>query len=114
MLVVVALAVAIPLAVLSLRSNDSSQSSSSSSDPSKPAASPIVPWDGSTSGVNGSTAWFGNGSVFTYVNEFGGDWKYDPKDTLGPGGKAQSWSKRIGGGDEWVWGEDVIRGVNLG
>ncbi|KAF8874014.1 glycoside hydrolase family 5 protein [Mucidula mucida] len=55
----------------------------------------------------------GNGTTFTYANSFGGDWREDPSDPFAPGGKAQSWGKRIGE-DEWVWGEDIIRGVNLG
>lgn len=54
-----------------------------------------------------------DGTKFTYQNNFGGDWAQDPKDPLGPGGKSQSWSKRVGT-EEWVWGQDVARGVNLG
>ncbi|KXN84327.1 putative glucan 1,3-beta-glucosidase D [Leucoagaricus sp. SymC.cos] len=54
-----------------------------------------------------------DGTTFTYQNPFGGDWAADPKNPFGPGGKAQSWSKRIGT-EEWVWGQDVARGVNLG
>jgi glucan 1,3-beta-glucosidase len=62
----------------------------------------------------------GNGSVissyvngdlieFTYVNEFGGTFFYDPTNPFAKGGKAQSWSPAIG--EEWRWGRDLVRGV---
>jgi hypothetical protein len=54
-----------------------------------------------------------DGTTFTYTNGFGGDWAWDPKDPFQQGGKAQSWSKRVGS-EEWDWGTDVARGVNLG
>ncbi|KAF8157928.1 glycoside hydrolase family 5 protein [Crassisporium funariophilum] len=54
-----------------------------------------------------------DGTKFTYTNEFDGDWAEDPKNPFAPGGKAQSWSKRVGK-EEWVWGTDIARGVNLG
>ncbi|KAJ6630753.1 glycoside hydrolase family 5 protein [Mycena sp. CBHHK59/15] len=54
-----------------------------------------------------------DGTTFTYTNDFGGDWAADPKSPFALGGKAQSWSPRIGSG-EWDWGTDVARGVNLG
>jgi len=66
-----------------------------------------------TSGMSGSTITMDDGTKFLYQNSFGGDWVADPKIPFGPGGKAQSWSKRIGA-EEWVWGQDVARGVNLG
>lgn len=65
-----------------------------------------------TTGTSGSTITMENGTTFTYTNEFGGDWVFDPKDPFKGGGKAQSWSPRIG--EEWKFGEDIIRGVNLG
>lgn len=77
-------------------------------------------WASGTAGS--STATFGNpgsqvtlddGTTFTYVNEFGGDWAMDPKHPFGIGGKAQSWSPRVGG-EDWDWGTHVARGVNLG
>lgn len=65
-----------------------------------------------TSGTSGSTIFMENGTNFTYTNEFGGDWVFNPRDPLRSGGKAQGWSPRIG--EEWKFGEDIIRGVNLG
>ncbi|KAF6754946.1 glycoside hydrolase family 5 protein [Ephemerocybe angulata] len=53
-----------------------------------------------------------DGTTFTYTNTFGGEWLADPKKPLGSGGKAQSWTPRIG--EEWKWGQDKINGVNLG
>ncbi|KAJ3900736.1 glycoside hydrolase family 5 protein [Lentinula edodes] len=54
-----------------------------------------------------------DGTNFTYMNSLGGDWAADPTQPFLPGGKAQSWSPRVGA-DEWIWGENVARGVNLG
>ncbi|KIK51604.1 glycoside hydrolase family 5 protein [Collybiopsis luxurians FD-317 M1] len=54
-----------------------------------------------------------DGSNFTYTNNFDGDWAADPTQPFLPGGKAQSWSPRVGA-EEWTWGKDVARGVNLG
>lgn len=53
-----------------------------------------------------------DGTKFTYQNDFGGNWVFDPQNPFGPG-KSQSWSKAIGT-EEWVWGQDIARGVNLG
>ncbi|KIY69876.1 glycoside hydrolase family 5 protein [Cylindrobasidium torrendii FP15055 ss-10] len=103
-------AIAVPVAVVLSRKSSSSSSPSTST----PVVT-VIPWDGSTSGANGSTTWStsADGSAFTYVNEFGGEWQYDPTNPLGPGGKSQSWGKRIGE-EEWVWGQDIVRGVNIG
>lgn len=65
------------------------------------------------SGMSGSVIVMEDGTKFTYQNNFGGDWASDPKNPFGPGGKAQSWSKRVGT-EQWVWGSDIARGVNLG
>lgn len=59
-----------------------------------------------TTHVNGDTI------EFTYINEFGGTYFHDPTNPFGRGGKAQSWSPAIG--EEWNWGTDLVRGVNLG
>ena len=67
----------------------------------------------STSGKTGSKVTMENGSTFVYTNDFGGDWAFDPKLPFAAGGKAQSWSPRVGA-EDWVWGRDVVKGVNLG
>lgn len=64
-------------------------------------------------GKTGSTIVAEDGSSFVYNNDFGGMWVSDPKDPFGPGGQAQSWSPQVGK-DAWVWGRDVVKGVNLG
>jgi hypothetical protein len=56
---------------------------------------------------------FDDGTKYTYKNDFDGDWAFDPKNPFGSGGKAQSWSPRVGS-EKWQWGKDIVRGVNLG
>lgn len=66
-------------------------------------------------GHDGSTLYnYVNGTLetFTYTNQWGGYWQFDPSNPLSGGGKAQSWTPAID--EEWVWGRDTIKGVNLG
>jgi len=98
--IAITVAVAVPL-VLKKRKGSSASGVSSS-----PSSSQF-------SGGSGSLVTQEDGTTFTYTNNFGGDWAFDPKAPFANGGKAQNWSKRIGG-EEWVWGQDVVRGVNLG
>jgi glucan 1,3-beta-glucosidase len=85
----------------------------SKSDPGSPGSPNSPQSTGAIFGVNGSVVTTNNGSTFIYINNFGGDWAYDPTSPFSPGGKAQNWSPRIGN-ETWVWGSDVARGVNLG
>ncbi|KAF5348585.1 hypothetical protein D9756_009619 [Leucocoprinus leucothites] len=101
LVVIIVIAVVVPLVILKHQSNPTGGSSGSGDS------------EGATSGTSGSIVTMEDGAKFTYRNDFGGDWTADPKNPFGPGGKAQSWSKRIGT-EEWVWGQDVARGVNLG
>ncbi|RDB14918.1 putative glucan 1,3-beta-glucosidase D [Hypsizygus marmoreus] len=117
-LAVVAIAVAVPLVLTRKKNNDSESSSSNS--PSSPTDHPSSDGGGgggkntvATTGETGSKFVLDDGTNFTYVNNFGGDWAWDPEHPFAAGGKAQSWSKRVGG-EEWVWGKDMARGVNLG
>lgn len=64
-------------------------------------------------GTNGSTVTMDNGTTFIYTNNFGGDWAFDPKNPFAPGGRPQNYTPRVGQ-DAWVWGQDIVRGVNLG
>lgn len=96
-LIATAIAVAVPLAIRSANSGGNGGSSSAAA---------------ATSGTSGSVITTEDGTTFTYINNFGGQWVSDPAAPFGKGGKAQSWSKGIG--EEWTWGRDVIRGVNLG
>jgi hypothetical protein len=67
----------------------------------------------SKSGKTGSKITMDDGTTFVYTNNFGGDWALDPKLPFAAGGKAQSWTPRVGA-EDWVWGQDVVKGVNLG
>lgn len=100
-LIVVAAAITVPL-LLTKRS----RSRESDTDPD------LGTTDRAILGHNGSELTLGDGTSMIYVNPFGGSWAYDPTDPFAPGGQAQEWSKRVG--ENWVWGEDVARGVNLG
>ncbi|KAJ7490539.1 exo-beta-1,3-glucanase [Mycena latifolia] len=104
LLAVAIVAVAVPVA-LSASRKDASASSTSSGSASASS--------GPTTGKTGSLITMDGGSTFTYTNDFGGDWAADPASPFALGGKAQSWSPRVGS-EEWDWGTDVARGVNLG
>ncbi|PPQ78746.1 hypothetical protein CVT25_010749 [Psilocybe cyanescens] len=67
----------------------------------------------STSGTSGSRITMDDGTTFEYTNNFGGDWAADPMQPFATGGKAQSWSPRVGK-EQWAWGTDFVKGVNLG
>lgn len=67
------------------------------------------------SGTDGSTVTTyinGTKTTFTYRNQFGGSWAVDPMNPYNASGRAQSWVPSLT--EEWVWGRDTIRGVNLG
>lgn len=102
LVVVIAAAITVPLVLTRKNSSNDNNGGSSSND-----------GNSATSGTSGSLITMDDGTRFTYQNDFGGDWVYDPKKPFESGGKSQSWSKRIGSG-EWVWGQDIARGVNLG
>ncbi|KAJ7643673.1 exo-beta-1,3-glucanase [Roridomyces roridus] len=105
LLAAVICAVAIPVAL----SGSKKKSSSSTQSASKNASGKTGP----TTGTSGSLITMADGTTFTYTNDFDGDWAEDPTNPFSMGGKAQSWSPRVGS-EEWVWGTDVARGVNLG
>lgn len=111
-----AIIAAVAAAVLALtlgKKHSSSSSSSGSGSSSSGGGSGGGSSSSSTSGKSGSIITLEDGTKFTYSNNFGGDWAYDPKNPFAAGGKSQSWSKRVGS-EEWVWGSDYVRGVNLG
>ncbi|KAF9451864.1 glycoside hydrolase family 5 protein [Macrolepiota fuliginosa MF-IS2] len=103
LIVVVAVAVAVPVVLTSRANASGGDGGPSSGDTSK----------NGKNGTSGSVVIMDDGTRFTYQSAFGGDWAFDPENPLGPGGRAQNWSRRIGS-EEWVWGQDVARGVNLG
>jgi glucan 1,3-beta-glucosidase len=98
--IIIAVAVAVPLALKKGSSKPSQQGGQNGG-------------SGKTSGVTGSIVTLEDGTTFTYTNDFGGEWASDPTRPFAAGGKAQEWSPRVGA-EEWIWGEHVARGVNLG
>ncbi|TBU45754.1 glycoside hydrolase [Dichomitus squalens] len=63
-------------------------------------------------GSDGSTVTMENGTTFTYKNSFGGFWYVDPANPLSGSGRAQSWTPLLN--ETFKFGEDPIRGVNVG
>lgn len=115
-LAVLAIAAGVVVAILLTRkggSSDVSSSGGSSGSPSSGGTSGGTSNNSGTSGKTGSKITMDDGTTFTYTNNFGGDWAADPKSPFAAGGKAQSWSPRVGS-ENWVWGTDMARGVNLG
>nr|XP_031862199.1 uncharacterized protein CI109_002161 [Kwoniella shandongensis]KAA5529271.1 hypothetical protein CI109_002161 [Kwoniella shandongensis] len=64
------------------------------------------------SGKDGSIVTTDLGLNFTYTNAFGGSWAQDPYNPYHVSGRAQSWSPSLL--EDWVWGQHIVRGVNLG
>ena len=106
-LVIVAAGVAAGVAFALTKKKGSSASSGSGSGSGSSGSS------SATSGTTGSKVTMEDGSTFIYTNNFGGDWVMDPKAPFAAGGQAQNWTPRVGQ-DDWVWGQDVVKGVNLG
>ncbi|KAG9033593.1 hypothetical protein FS837_002422, partial [Tulasnella sp. UAMH 9824] len=89
-LVIVATAVAVPVAITKTRKSSST----------------------SFAGGDGSTITTEKGTIFTYVNKFGGTWYDDPSDPFNNNAQAQSWSPPLS--EEWDYQKHPMRGVNLG
>ncbi|ORX38968.1 glycoside hydrolase superfamily [Kockovaella imperatae] len=53
-----------------------------------------------------------DGTTFIYTNPFNGSWAVDPANPYNVSGQAQSWTPKLT--EEWVWGQDTIKGVNIG
>ncbi|CAG7854560.1 Probable glucan 1,3-beta-glucosidase D; AltName: Full=Exo-1,3-beta-glucanase D [Serendipita indica DSM 11827] len=73
---------------------------------------PVAQPDGATSGGDGSKVYTEDGSSFTYTNKFGGHWSYDPARPFANEARAQSYTPALN--ETWKWGQDTIKGVNLG
>lgn len=65
-----------------------------------------------TTGGQGSTLIFEDGSTMTYENSFGGTWYWDETDPYNNNAKVNSWTPALN--ESWTWGVDHIYGVNLG
>lgn len=83
--------------------SNSSDSSSDSGSTSSTTQSRVV-----TSGGDGSTVTFFDGSKVTYSNSFGGTWYYDPANPTVSGARPQSWTPALN--ETFNYGVDPIRG----
>ncbi|KAG8832008.1 hypothetical protein FRC17_002227 [Serendipita sp. 399] len=113
--VIVVLAVVLPVyfLVIKKKSNRGSSSSGGGSGSTDTGDTLPVPQpDGATTGGDGSTVYVEGGSSFIYHNKFGGYWSYDPARPFANEARAQSWTPALN--ETWRWGQDTIKGVNLG
>ncbi|THG97563.1 hypothetical protein EW026_g4454 [Hermanssonia centrifuga] len=112
--VVIVLAVVLPVTLVHKHHGGGGSSSGTSDggahDPTA-TANPESP-TGALTGGNGTVIQADDGSTFTYINNFGGFWVDDPQNPFNNSAKAQSYTPSLD--EPWVWGEDLIRGVNLG
>ncbi|CCM06308.1 uncharacterized protein FIBRA_08559 [Fibroporia radiculosa] len=108
-LAVVVLAVVLPVWFVAVKPHRDNSSSAASSKGS--SANPESP-TGATSGGNGSTVVMADGTSFTYVNNFGGFWVYDPANPFNNSAQPNSWTPPLS--QAWNWSTDRVFGVNLG
>ncbi|GJE83932.1 glycoside hydrolase family 5 protein [Phanerochaete sordida] len=112
--VVIVLAIVLPVTLVHHHKNSSSGGSSGSGGDAAapgPSSNPESP-TGALSGGNGTVILTEDGTTFTYINNFGGMWVDDPANPYNNSARAQSYTPALN--EEWVWGQDLIRGVNLG
>ncbi|KAI0337316.1 glycoside hydrolase [Trametopsis cervina] len=106
--VVIALAVALPVTLVHHKHSSGSGGSGSTGGSASNPESPT----GAVTGGNGTLITTEDGTTFTYVNNFGGTWVDDPRDPFNSSARPQSYTPSLD--EPWVWGQDLIRGVNLG
>ncbi|KAI9057853.1 glycoside hydrolase family 5 protein [Trametes sanguinea] len=117
--IIAAVALGVYFAVIKPKHNDDTTSGNTASGASADGSSDNSGSNsGSTSsrvvisGGDGSTVTMFDGSTFTYTNKFGGTWYYDPANPTTSGARPQSWTPALN--ETFKFGEDPIRGVNLG
>ncbi|KAH9858079.1 glycoside hydrolase superfamily [Lenzites betulinus] len=116
--IVVAVVVPVYFAVIKPKQNNASNNAASgaaSSDASGSSDSGTTTTPtalAAVSGGDGSTVTRFDGSTFTYSNEHGGTWYYDPANPLVSGARPQSWTPALN--ESFQYGVDPIRGVNIG
>ncbi|PCH35792.1 glycoside hydrolase family 5 protein [Wolfiporia cocos MD-104 SS10] len=105
-LAVVVLVVVLPVWFVGVKPHrdHNSSASASNTNPESPT--------GATSGGNGSTIVTEDGTKFTYVNNFGGHWVYDPRDPFNNSARPNLWTPPLS--EPWNWSTNRIFGVNLG
>jgi glucan 1,3-beta-glucosidase len=91
----------------------------SGSNPSGPGAAPSAASASAsaaaarpTSGGQGSTIYFEDGTTMIYDNPHGGRWVDDPNDPFSNEAQCNSWTPALN--QNWTWGIDKVHGVNLG
>lgn len=109
--VVIVLAIVLPVTLVHHHKNGGSGSASGGAAGAAPSSNPESP-TGALSGGNGTVIRTEDGTTFTYINNFGGIWVDDPSNPFNNSARAQSYTPALD--EEWVWGKDLIRGVNLG
>ncbi|EMD31783.1 glycoside hydrolase family 5 protein, partial [Gelatoporia subvermispora B] len=111
-IIVVVLAVILPIYFTIIKKHkDSHSGGSSSSAASGPGANPESP-TGAISGGDGSLITTADNVTFTYSNQWGGSWYYDPSNPFFSSARPQSWSPALN--ETWDYSTDSIHGVNLG
>ncbi|KAH7929557.1 glycoside hydrolase family 5 protein [Leucogyrophana mollusca] len=112
-LAIVVLAVVLPVyfVIIKPHQNNATGSNSSGGGTGSGKGNPGSP-TGATTGGNGSVIVTSDGTTFTYLNPFGGFWVSDPNDPFNNNAQANSWTPPLN--TSWTWGQDKIKGVNLG
>ncbi|CAG7853930.1 Probable glucan 1,3-beta-glucosidase D; AltName: Full=Exo-1,3-beta-glucanase D [Serendipita indica DSM 11827] len=117
--VILIVAIAVPVAILTKKNNSGESGSDSGnsghsghSDSGSHSQTGTNEQTVVTSGGDGSIVTKSDGTTFVYNNTFGGFWVYDPANPLNNSARAQSWSPPLT--EEWRWGVDQVYGVNLG
>ncbi|KAI0934247.1 hypothetical protein AcV5_006153 [Taiwanofungus camphoratus] len=114
---IVVVVVAVYFGVVKHHSNDGSTAGSLAGGSGSASAGPSATASGPSSkvvvtGGDGSLVTTEDGSTFTYANSFGGYWYYDPSNPLTNYARAQAWTPALN--ETFAYGQDNIRGVNLG
>ncbi|KAL6304109.1 glycoside hydrolase [Sparassis latifolia] len=117
-IIVIVLAVILPVYFEVIKKHHSSSAiapAGSSSGSTAPGAAPTSTpksSNGATWGGNGSLITATGGTTFTYINNFGGYWVYDPRNPYNNSARAQSYTPPLD--EPWDYANDHIQGVNLG
>ncbi|KAE9406818.1 glycoside hydrolase [Gymnopus androsaceus JB14] len=107
-LAVVVLAVILPVYFKVIKPKQDKQDRAATGSGTRNPASPT----GATSGGNGSQIITDTNVTFTYINNFGGNWVYDPNDPFNNDARPNSWTPALN--TSWDFENDRIYGVNLG
>ncbi|EJD53290.1 glycoside hydrolase [Auricularia subglabra TFB-10046 SS5] len=107
-IVVAAIGVCVYIFIIKPKSDDNDSEGGTS----KPGKGTTPPKNLIRTGGDGSTVTMGDGTTFTYRNQFGGFWVDDPDNPFNDTAQAQSYTPPLN--QPWVYGTNRIRGVNVG